>query len=92
MSMSRAEVLDAARQAVMVDRAATHGDVERNFEMIAGLWSVYLGVQVTPADVGQMMILLKSARAKQNPGYADNWVDQAGFAACGGEIATRVRS
>jgi len=34
-----------------------------------------------------MMILLKLARMKGNPSYADNWVDIAGYAACGGEIA-----
>jgi len=28
--MNRGEILDAARQAVTVDRAATHGDAERN--------------------------------------------------------------
>ena len=85
--MKRAEILEAARQAVTVDRAATHGDAERTFERIADLWRAYLGVAVSPTDVALMLALLKIARAKGNPGHADNWVDLAGYAACGGELA-----
>lgn len=42
--MNRSEILEAARQAVTVDRAATHGDAERTFGRIAaGLDEVVLG-------------------------------------------------
>lgn len=85
--MNRSEILESAMQAVTVDRAATHGEVERNFEMIANLWRVYLGVTISPADVALMLGLLKIARAKGNPQHADNWIDLAGYSACGGEIA-----
>ena len=34
-----------------------------------------------------MMALLKIARISKNPQHMDNWVDLAGYAACGGEIA-----
>lgn len=84
--MNRAEILEAARQAVTVDRAATHGEVERNFELIAALWRAYIGVTVSPTDVALMLALLKIARAKLNPAHADNWIDLAGYAACGGEL------
>jgi hypothetical protein len=39
-------------------------------------------------DVAVMLALLKVARIKQNPNHTDNWIDIAGYAACGGEIAT----
>ena len=86
--MNRTEILDTAKQAVNVDRAATHGDAERNFELIATYWSAHLDWRVTPVDVAVMMSLLKLARIKSNPQHPDSFVDLAGYAACGGEIAT----
>lgn len=86
--MNRAAILDAARQAVMVDRAATHGDAEDTFASIAAVWSARLGVTVTPAQAAIMLIDLKTCRAWSNPSHGDNWVDMAGYAACGGELAT----
>ncbi len=86
--MDRAEILDTAKAYVTKDRAATHGDAERNFETIAAMWSAYLGAPVEAHDVAAMMVLLKVSRVKSNPGHADNWVDGAGYFACGGEIAT----
>ena len=86
--MNRADILDTARQAVTVDRAATHGEAENTFAAIAALWSARIGQPLTPAQVGIMLIDLKTARAWNNPDHADNWVDMAGYAACGGELAT----
>lgn len=43
---------------------------------------------ITPKDVAMMMALLKVARAA-NGDKPDNFVDLAGYAACGGEIATQ---
>jgi len=34
------------------------------------------------------MNLLKLARIKTSPEHADHWIDIAGYAACGGEVAT----
>jgi hypothetical protein len=90
--MNRREILEAATQAVTVDRAATHGNAEDTFAAIASLWSAYLGDELGTADVSAMMILLKLARMKGNPTFADNWVDIAGYAACGGEIAERIKA
>lgn len=86
--MNRREILDAAAAAVTVDRAATHGNAENNFGLIAAYWSAHLDVNVTAHDVAVMMSMLKLARIKQTPAHADHWVDVAGYAACGGEIAT----
>jgi len=86
--MNRSEILDTAKQAVNVDRAATHGDAESNFGLIAAYWSAHLDLPVSASDVAVMMTLLKLARIKGNAAHADNWIDLAGYAACGGEIAT----
>lgn len=85
--LTRAGVLDAARRAVTVDRAATHGKVEDSFAKIAAIWSVHLGVPVTGAQVSLMLAELKIVRAWGNPTHADNWNDLAGYAACGGELS-----
>lgn len=86
--MNRQEILDAASACVTVDRAATHGDIENNFGTIAAYWSVHLDANVSAADVAVMMAMVKMARIKTSPRHVDHWVDIAGYAACGGEIAT----
>ena len=86
--MDRKTILDAATQAVTKDRAATHGKPEDTFGAIARVWSARLGVELTTAQVCIMLVDLKTCRAWGNPGHADNWVDMAGYAACGGELAT----
>lgn len=88
--MRRTEILYQAEKTVTADRQATHGRPEDSFAMIAGFWSVYLGVTVTSADVAILMALLKIARLHANPAHVDNWLDLAGYAACGGEIATEA--
>lgn len=89
--MDRKETLDAAAKAVLVDRAATHGgSPEASFTLIARLWSARLGIPISPSQVAILLIDLKSARAWQNPGHEDNWVDIAGYAACGAEVAPRA--
>lgn len=85
--MTRDEILRTAAQYVTRDRQADHGDAERSFGRIADLWTAYLGVPVDEGDVALMMVLLKVARAGSNQAHLDNWVDIAGYAACGGELA-----
>ena len=83
--MKRADILATASEYVTKDRAATHGDAEDNFLRTAELWNAYLGVDnISATDVAVMLALLKVARIKQNPNHTDNWIDIAGYAACGG--------
>lgn len=86
--VNRADILATATEYVTKDRAATHGDAERTFARIAAVWSARLGITVTPAQVCILMADLKACRAWGNPGHIDNWIDGAGYFACGGEIAT----
>lgn len=89
--MKRSEILDAARKCVCGDREQDYGSPEDSFKTIAHLWEDYLTakntpVNLTPKDVAAMMALLKIARVATGHGKADNWVDLAGYAACGGEL------
>jgi hypothetical protein len=86
-ALSRAEILDKAKECVCGQREQDYGSPENNFGLIGALWSTYLGMLVTAADVAMMMALFKIARIKTGTGTADSFVDLAGYAACGGEVA-----
>ena len=86
----RGDILDTAKEYVTKDRASDHGDMEDNFGMIADFWSTYLDRSIATHDVGAMMALLKVARIRSNPKHPDNWVDGAGYMACGGELAGKL--
>lgn len=89
--MTRPEILDKAKECVCGQREQDYGSPENNFARIADLWNAYMrdtGVVFTPVDVAMMLGLLKIARIKTGTGTTDSFVDLAGYAACGGEIAT----
>ena len=92
--MNRQNILDMASSAVHAqDVDHDYGTPEDNFRAIAALWDQYLisikydytDNSLMPRDVAAMMVLLKIARVAVSE-KADNWVDIAGYAACGGEI------
>lgn len=85
--MNRTEVLHQAEKCITHDRAATHGNAEDSFALIAKMWSVWLDREVSAYDVGMMMALFKVARAKGNPSHSDNHLDMIGYAALAEEIA-----
>jgi hypothetical protein len=93
--MKRAEILAAAERCVCGDREQDYGRPEDNFRTIAELWEAYIkgkcvarnvDVGIFPEDVAVMLALLKIARIASGHAKEDNWVDLAGYAACGGEI------
>lgn len=86
--MDRKTVLDGAAAAVLRDRQATHGAPENSFPAIASMWATIFGVPVQPWQVPLALAALKIVRANTTPTHADNWVDLAGYAACGGELAS----
>lgn len=86
MSMTRSDILENARRCVVGDREQDYGSPESNFARIASFWSAYLGAEIYPKDVAAMLALLKIARIASGHAKADNWIDLAGYAACGGEI------
>jgi hypothetical protein len=82
----RQRVLNTAARYVAHDRNAQYGTPESNFGMIAQFWSTYLGASIMPHDVAAMMSLMKLARITTSPDKDDNWIDLAGYAACGAEV------
>lgn len=97
--MTREEILEAARKCVCGDREQDYGGPERSFGVIGQFWETYLqekcleprcdgplDVHILPEDVAAMMCLFKLARIATGHGKADNWIDLAGYAACGGEL------
>ncbi len=85
-------MLTTAAEIVTKDRQNDYGTAESNFGTIAEFWSTYLtskyGVMVTvsAADVAAMMVLMKVSRITTSPRKEDNWIDIAGYAACGAEV------
>lgn len=87
--VNRTRILETANEYVTKDRAATHGDVEGSFAKLAAIWGERIGVSIRADQVAIMMLDLKTVRAWDNPKHLDNWIDMAGYAACGGEVATK---
>ncbi len=101
--MNREQCLKAAIDAVN-DRPNAYGPPEDNFSRVARLWNAHLqngGAHVAdiytgeplpfePVDVAIFLALVKIARLVESPNHADSWVDLAGYAACGAEVATGV--
>ena len=85
MENVRETILDDAKNAVCGDRDHQYGSPEDNFNQIAHFWSVYLHKNLTSCDVANMMILFKLARNMTGEPKLDNWVDIAGYAACGAD-------
>lgn len=76
------EVID-----VLGNRSITHGALRKNMTQIAEFWSTYLGVEIKPDDVPQMMILAKISRRKlASTVDPDHTRDQAGYAAITWEL------
>lgn len=88
--LTRKEFLHRAEECICVDREEQYGSPEDSFGTIAGLWSIYLGREISPEDVAVMMALLKIARIAGGKFKADSYVDAIGYMACAGEIAERL--
>ena len=91
----RAQFLKEVEKLVCADRNVTHGDAEDNFRVIAQLWNVYIhnskGEELNNKDVAIMMCLFKVSRLMSNVNNIDNWLDLAGYAACGGGIVKKAQ-
>ena len=94
--MTRQEILTKAATCVCGDRELDYGSPEHNFNTIANLWTSYMDAKLrdarfcfSPRDVAAMLALLKIARIASGHAKDDNWVDLAGYAACGGEIESQ---
>lgn len=83
----RVEALREAARIIAGDRDVQYGGPEENFDRIAKIWSVILGINITQEDVGMLMVGLKIARYANKAGFQpDTWIDIAGYAGCGYEV------
>ena len=93
--MTRDKILEEALHCVSGDREQDYGSPESNFRTISLLWSIYIQrlgrVYLEEKDVAAMLALLKIARIASGHAKTDNWIDLAGYAACGGEIESEQK-
>ncbi len=85
---ARADILLGAEALVNGVRNNEYGEPTQDFKRTAAMWSTYLGIDVTPADMAAMMCLLKLSRIRWSPEKEDHWMDLAGYAACGWDCVT----
>lgn len=96
--MKAVEIMDAASRLVGNDRERSHGDKLQNHQAIAAVWNGYLlarvvsnrPLELSAVDVANMMELLKVARRLNGGLNIDDFIDGVGYAACAGEIASRM--
>lgn len=90
MTTERTILLAEALRLIVGDRNNTHGEPTQDFTRTAKLWNAYLEgrTQLEAHDVAVLMCLLKISRISWSPDHRDNWVDLAGYAACGYETRT----
>ena len=86
------DICAKAAELVGGERDRTHGSKRENFRKIAEMWNAYLRIKpafedLTEADVGHLMVLLKVARTQHGAFNADDYIDMCGYAGCAGEIA-----
>lgn len=86
--MKRGEILDEANRLTHGDRDKNYGTPYINHKRIAEIWTVILGIEVTPSQVALCMAGVKIARLVETPDHLDSFVDLAAYAAISGEIAT----
>ena len=96
MTPTREKIIEELAK-VMEDRSSTHGSAVANFSALAGVWTWWLvhrgmlkgGCFFSPEDAAVMCSLAKIARMLSKDGLKniDNFIDAAGYAICGGEIA-----
>lgn len=71
-------IFEEANSLIHGDRQLSYDHPLDNFTRIAKIWSVILGIEVTPEQVGLCMVGTKLAREAFSP-KRDNLVDGAGY-------------
>lgn len=86
-NLPRDVILDDAKRIINGDRAEEYGGAFESFSRIAALWSVLIDTELSAVDVARMMIAMKLARLTETSQHTDSWIDIAGYAALGYEVA-----
>jgi hypothetical protein len=88
--MERGEILDEAKRLTHGDRNKNYGKPLTNHARIAGLWSIFLEQEITPAQAAMCLALVKVARLIETPDHLDSFVDLAAYASIAGEIESEI--
>lgn len=83
----RAGVLRRAEQLTCGPRNRSYGSPVGNMAETAKLWSAFLGVEITGAQVATCMALVKIARLRTSPDHMDSHDDAAAYMAIAYECA-----
>ncbi len=84
---SSSNILEAA-DAACDNRDGIYGDAAETFQKTAQAWQLILDHPVTREQVALCMAALKIVRATYKPTHMDSWIDLAGYAALGGQLAS----
>ena len=88
--MKAMEVLEEAIALIHGQRADDYGDAQSSFQRMADLVNPIIRKadgNLTASDMAIVMIQVKIARLQESPDHEDSWVDIAGYAALGAQIA-----
>jgi hypothetical protein len=97
LDIAESVLLDAG--AAIRARLEEHGHTQRSFQMIADLWTAYIGhaytirgdTKLRPHDIPMLMDLMKTARSVY--GYsADNFTDKAGYSSLAAMLTPQPKS
>ena len=84
------DVLEEAKDLIYGQRANDYGDAQSNFQRMADLVNPIIKKadgNLTATDMALVMIQVKIARLQETPDHEDSWIDIAGYAALGAQIA-----
>ena len=84
------DVLEEAKDLIYGQRADDYGDAQSNFQRMADLVNPIIKKadgNLTATDMALVMIQVKIARLQETPDHEDSWIDIAGYAALGAQIA-----
>jgi len=88
--MQRGEILDEAKRLTHGDRNKNYGKPLTNHQRIAGLWSVFLETEITPAQAAMCLALVKVARLIETPDHLDSFIDGAAYFSIAGEFESEI--
>jgi len=84
------DVLEEAKDLIYGQRSDDYGDAQSNFQRMADLVNPIIKKadgNLTATDMALVMIQVKIARLQETPDHEDSWIDIAGYAALGAQIA-----
>ena len=85
------DILEQADR-VLTKRNRSYGTLEEDFKITAGLWSAFFGIEISPDEVTQAMVLLKIGRTKSGVFSEDNYIDQAGYSGISAALADTFKN